>query len=215
LLGIAIGLLARAWIASLRVESEIHPALNDHPQLPWVLALWHGQILPLLAFKLRRRTVALVSLSRDGDLLAWAFRVLGVASERGSSSAQGRKGLRQIATRLRSEPCDAAFAVDGPRGPRHRVQGGALAAARLCGGVVVPFVAACERVIALRSWDGFEIPWPFSRVVVVLGSPIQVGRGGVEPALLAQALDASEALAQSILHARGLRCCEQAHKENA
>jgi lysophospholipid acyltransferase (LPLAT)-like uncharacterized protein len=50
---------------------------------------------------------------------------------------------------------------------------GAALAARLVGGVVVPMAAACSRChVFARAWDRFELPLPFTRVVVVLGAPI-------------------------------------------
>jgi len=171
-LGLLLGLVARLWLASLRVTAIVHPALREHEQRPWTLALWHGQILPLLSFRRRRRTVAMVSLSADGDILTWAFKVLNVAAARGSSSRRGSDALAEIVALMRCQ-WDGAFALDGPRGPRHQPHTGALMAARRSGGVVVPFVAACTRSFHLRaSWDRFEIPMPFSRVAVVLGAPL-------------------------------------------
>ncbi len=213
LIGVALGLVARIWIGTLRVRSWTHPALCSCEHVPWVLALWHGQILPLLGFRRRRLTVALVSLSRDGERLAWAFRVVGVASERGSSSRSGVKGLARIIRRLARESVDAAVAVDGPRGPRHAVQRGALIAARRSGGVVVPFVATCERSVMLRTWDRFELPLPFSRVSVVLGRPVDP-RAGCDVNQLANALDEACLQAQSVLRGAPRPALTAAPEEN-
>lgn len=170
-LGFALGIVARLWFMSLRVTAASHPALSLVAPQPWVLALWHGQIFPLLAFKRRRRTAAMVSLSRDGDVLAAAFRLLDLGSVRGSSSRNAKAALHSMVKTLRDQ-WDGAFAVDGPRGPWHRPQAGALIAASRAHGVVVPFAAACSCCWTLRSWDRFTIPLPFSRIAVVLGAPI-------------------------------------------
>jgi lysophospholipid acyltransferase (LPLAT)-like uncharacterized protein len=197
LVGLGLGLLARAWLFTLRVRVVTHSSLDVASPHPWVLALWHGQLLSLLAHRRRRRTVALVSWSRDGETLAWAMRWFGVSSERGSGSRGGKEGLEAVMARMR-EGWDAAFAVDGPRGPKGVARPGALAAARDARGLVVPYAAACSRTIVLRTWDRFEIPLPFSSVVVVLGAPLPRG-DGVEADVLAARIDTASLLAQEIV----------------
>jgi hypothetical protein len=34
--------------------------------------------------------------------------------------------------------------------------------------------SACTRAWRLQTWDGFAVPWPFSRVVVAAGDPLVV-----------------------------------------
>jgi lysophospholipid acyltransferase (LPLAT)-like uncharacterized protein len=186
LLGILLGLLARLWLATLRVRVVLHPALEAVRDRPWVLAFWHGTQWPLLAWKRRRRTVVLVSLSRDGAMQASALSLQGLRVVRGSSSRDGAKGLARVVRAMRRESADAAFAVDGPRGPIGVVKGGAIVAARATGAVLVPLTGAVRRGIVLRrAWDRFAIAWPFTRVDVVLDAPI-------DPADRADARDAVE-----------------------
>jgi lysophospholipid acyltransferase (LPLAT)-like uncharacterized protein len=77
---------------------------------------------------------------------------------------------------------DAAFAVDGPRGPYGVAKPGAALAARAVGGVLVPMGSAVTRGLTLRrAWDRFAIAWPFTRVCVALGAPIAPDvEGGLE-----------------------------------
>src|ERR1700744_6559466 len=75
--GVIGGLLVRLWLATLRVRVVVHPALEAVGDRPWVLAFWHGTQWPLLAWRRRRRTVVLVSLSRDGRMQARALRLQG------------------------------------------------------------------------------------------------------------------------------------------
>ena len=68
---------------------------------------------------------------------------------------------------------DAAFAVDGPRGPRGVAKAGAVLAARLTGAVMVPMAGIVRRGLVLdRAWDRFAVAWPFSVVDVALGAPL-------------------------------------------
>jgi lysophospholipid acyltransferase (LPLAT)-like uncharacterized protein len=176
-LGLVLGLVARLWLATLRLTLVLDPALRLDDPRPFVYAFWHGQQFALMRWRMRGRTAALVSRSRDGELVATALARIGVASERGSSSRGGAAGLRAIVRRLRGG-LDAAFALDGPRGPARVVRSdgrgvGAALAARLGGGVVVPFASACARCrVFARAWDRFELPLPFTRVAVVVGAPM-------------------------------------------
>src|SRR5690348_7798239 len=138
---------------TLRATVLVDPALDPSDPRPWILCFWHGDQLPLLRYQRRRPTVALVSHSADGQMQAFALRLQGLRVERGSSSRGGARGLVAIVRRL-SRGQDAAFALDGPRGPRFTVQPGARAAARLSSGVLVPMGSAASREITLtRAWD--------------------------------------------------------------
>jgi lysophospholipid acyltransferase (LPLAT)-like uncharacterized protein len=172
--GLALGLLLRAWLFTLRLTLVVDPALAAARPRPFSLAFWHGQQFALLRWARHERMVALVSRSRDGELVAAALATLGIASARGSSSRGGVAALKAVVRHLKGG-LDAAFAVDGPRGPARVVRGqGAALSARLADGVVVPMAAACARChVFARAWDRFELPLPFTRVAVVLGPPIE------------------------------------------
>lgn len=194
-LGILLGAIAWLWLRSLRLTVLVDPALAAGDPRPWVLAFWHGEQFALLAWRRRRRTVALVSLSNDGQIQARALGVLGLAVERGSTSRGGARGLVAVVRRLRGG-LDAAFAVDGPRGPLHRPAPGAIAAARSAGARLVPMGSAARPARVLEStWDRFALPAPFARAVVVLGAPVDPD--ACDPDVLARAIDAASALAAS------------------
>ncbi len=172
-LGIVLGLIARVWLATLRVRVDVDPALLTCGARPWVLAFFHGTQFPLLAWQRRRHTLVLVSLSRDGAMQARALKLQGLGIVRGSSSRGGARGLATLVRRMRREHADAAFAVDGPRGPYGRVKPGAALAARAVGGVLVPMGSAVGKgIVLVRAWDRFAVAWPFARVVITLGAPI-------------------------------------------
>jgi lysophospholipid acyltransferase (LPLAT)-like uncharacterized protein len=192
LLGVLLGLVARAWLATLRVRVVADPALLEAGARPWVFAFFHGTQWPLLAYRRRRATVVLVSLSRDGAMQARALALQGFRIVRGSSSRGGARGLVALVRRMRLDGADAAFAVDGPRGPYGVAKGGAVAAARAVGGVLVPMGGAIERGFVLRrAWDRFGLAWPFSRVTVRLGPPLDPAGGAVLSALEAAIVQAN------------------------
>ncbi len=172
-LGHILGIVAWLWLATLRVQVEMHDELARLGDVPWVLAFFHGTQWPLLAWPRRRPTLVMVSHSADGAMQARALGVLGFRIVRGSSSRGGARALAAMVRALRRGRVDAAFAVDGPRGPYGEVKPGALLAARRSGGVLVPMGSAVRRgKTFVRAWDRFVLAWPFTRVVVVLGAPI-------------------------------------------
>ena len=172
-LGVSLGWLARLWLRTLRVRLLVHPALEAAQQRPWVLAFWHGEQWPLLAWRRRRQTIVLVSHSRDGALQARALSIMGFQVVRGSSSRGGARGLAALVRAMKRDSMDAAFAVDGPRGPQGVVKAGAVIAARQTGAVIVPMAGAVRRGVTLgRAWDRFALAWPFTIVDVVLGAPL-------------------------------------------
>jgi lysophospholipid acyltransferase (LPLAT)-like uncharacterized protein len=108
-------------------------------------------------------------------------------------------GLKRIVRLVRSG-LDATFAVDGPRGPARVPKPGAALAARLAGAALVPVASACARKIVLRrAWDAFEIPLPFSRVAIVIGSPVVAADAERAPEILATALAAARARAELLV----------------
>jgi len=171
--GLVVGVVAWAWLRTLRLTVIEHPSLAEASDRPWVLAFFHGTQWPLLAWKRPHATVVLVSHSSDGAIQAAALSVLGLRVVRGSSSRGGVRGLVELVRSMRKDASDAAFAVDGPRGPEGVAKDGAIVAARLRGGLVVPMGASSPSGLTLtRAWDQFRIAWPFSRVSVVLGAPL-------------------------------------------
>jgi len=66
------------------------------------------------------------------------------------------------------------FTMDGPQGPRYVAKPGAAYIARKSGHPVVPFIVSAEKKWVMSSWDHFQVPKPFSRAVVLIGTPIYV-----------------------------------------
>ena len=115
---------------------------------PYVHAFFHDQLL-MMTYSYRggsfgRRLAVLASQHRDGEYVARTLERFGHILVRGSSGRGAVSGLRCMVRHLR-DGHDAAFAVDGPRGPRHRVQAGAIEAGRLAGAPIVPVAFAASK----------------------------------------------------------------------
>jgi len=67
------------------------------------------------------------------------------------------------------------FTIDGPRGPRYIAKPGPVILARRTGRPISVFHIGVARAHTFqKSWDRFQIPYPFSRVVMLVAPPIRV-----------------------------------------
>jgi lysophospholipid acyltransferase (LPLAT)-like uncharacterized protein len=187
--GACAAVLARVWLLTLRVRVHNAGVLDVNDTRPRVLAFFHGTQLMLQRLPRARRTCVMVSHSRDGEIQAAALSTLGFDVVRGSSSRGGARALAAMVRKLRQPRTDAVFAVDGPRGPYGLVKPGVLVAAGRSGASIIPAGAAARRKIVLdRAWDRFVLPWPFTRVDIVLGphlDPAVTGGDGLAAAIAA------------------------------
>ncbi len=141
-----------------------------------VTVTWHNRLMFFaVAFPgwVRRETVAVVSASRDGQYIVDFIANLGLGSLRGSSSRGGANAQRAALKAIRAKKV-VSFTPDGPRGPRYRMKNGPIQLASLTGGGVIPISINASRAWSVKSWDGFQIPKPFSRVTLVLGDKIEI-----------------------------------------
>ncbi|QSR84279.1 lysophospholipid acyltransferase family protein [Methylacidimicrobium sp. B4] len=184
-----------------RLTGTLRPTIEDPqgivsrpPREPLIFAFWHNRLLVMPALYSRhlpgRKLVALVSASNDGEVLARLLAQFGFEAARGSSSRRGSLGFRTI-LRLGREGRDIAVTPDGPRGPRYQLQDGVLQVAQLLQRPVLPITCRFSRKWELRSWDRFQIPYPFSRCTIHVGSLITPPRDD-SPSELAACRDALE-----------------------
>ena len=169
-----------------------------------ILALWHGRILPATLYWRDRGIVALTSANFDGEWTARLMARFGYRAARGSTSRGGGPALVRLRRELAAGH-PVAFTVDGPRGPARTVQPGAVWLAGATGHPVIPFHLEAAPRWTLGSWDRAQVPRPFARVAVAIGSPIQFHAAGddaeraVQADALARALKAVEEQAGSLL----------------
>jgi lysophospholipid acyltransferase (LPLAT)-like uncharacterized protein len=146
-----------------------------------IFLVWHNRVpafFPWLASLSRRdwryRCDAMVSGSKDGELLARPIRECGGVVIRGSSSKDATAALRG-AVEAAAEGANIATVGDGPRGPRYRLKPGPVLIAKATGLPIVPVTWAGSRVFQLhRSWDQLMLPLPFSRIEFRFGEPYNV-----------------------------------------
>lgn len=153
---------------------------------PVLYSFWHGRQLPLIFTHRREGVTVLVSSHRDGEYVARILESMGFPTIRGSTTRGGAEALKAMAAAL-GRGTDCAITPDGPRGPARKAKPGMAYIARLAGRPVVPMGTSGAPSAAFGSWDGFRLPLPFCRLVVVEGAPLRPPARGEDPVKAASA----------------------------
>lgn len=138
---------------------------------PFILAFWHNRQFFLAYPKSHHGISVLVSQSKDGEYIARAVKNLGIKSIRGSSSRGGVKALTDM-MRILKKGGELAITPDGPRGPIFEVQPGVVHIAQKTGVPIIPGCCSYARKKIFRSWDLYQVPSPFNKIVVGYGTPL-------------------------------------------
>jgi lysophospholipid acyltransferase (LPLAT)-like uncharacterized protein len=191
--------IARTW--RFRVVNEEASVRERAAGRPVVMALWHGEMLPLLFYHRNRQIAVLVSEHGDGEIIARILSAFGFRLVRGSTSRGAARSLIAIDREL-GAGFDVGITPEGPRGPRHSVAPGALLAAHRANVRILPLAAKSSAFWQLGSWDRFMIPKPFARVTIAYGDPVMVDaassrEAGERTELLASAMESAHARLES------------------
>lgn len=181
---LAIGIVRLWWALLPRTRvvggEHLEAALAKHGAI--IPVYWHGQQLVPVRHLLRAadrglKLGFLISPSVDGELPAMLVKRVGGHVIRGSSSATGARALRDYYEAITKLGVSPAMTPDGPHGPRRKFKPGAILLSQLSGKPVLPMAYAAGRAWLFPTWDRFALPWPFSRVALVVGEPVQVPKG--------------------------------------
>ncbi len=171
-----IGYLAISVVGrTIRWQSEGDSHLKDIHKSGHraIFTCWHGRIFPATYFFRNRGIAVMTSMNRDGEAIAQCIRRFGYSAPRGSSSRGGLRALAEMAREIRRGR-DCGFTIDGPRGPRYVAKQGPVLLAFKTGAAIFCFHISMKHKIELHSWDGFQIPLPFTRALVLQAAPIWV-----------------------------------------
>ena len=119
----------------------------------------------------------LISPSVDGTAPALLVGKIGGHVIRGSSTHTGARALRDYYETIVRQEISPALTPDGPKGPLHEFKPGAVMLAQLTGKPILPVSVAASHAFRFPTWDRFELPLPFSRVVIAYGEPVKMPRG--------------------------------------
>ena len=172
--GPAVGFI-RLWTRLLRPEFQgWGPVQEERAKGPVIFCHWHGDDLALLGPFADQKLTMMVSRSKDGDFLAGIMTRLGYRVVRGSTTRGGVGAMKGLVLAAR-QGHDLGLTVDGPQGPRARVQPGVIALAKMTGAPIFPagvWAKSCWRFP--KTWHQTYLPRPGSLVRIVFDRPIRV-----------------------------------------
>jgi len=178
------------------------PGIYDRlpPDLPVIVAMWHGQHFMMPFTRPDGWDVkVMISRSADGEVNAIAASKLGLGLIRASGAQKAhqvskRGGMRGFIEALRAlkEGSSVALTADVPKGPARVAGAGIVQLARHSGRPIVPVAVATSRSIELNTWDKSSINLPFGRASIAVGDFIRVD-GEADDAALEDARLAVEA----------------------
>jgi hypothetical protein len=150
------------------------------PELPVIVAMWHGQHFMMPFFKREQHKVkVLISRHRDGEINAIAAERLGVETIRGSgthgSDFHRKGGVSAFKAMLEAigDGYSIAMTADVPK--VSRIAGkGIVQFARAARRPIYPVAVATSRRVELDNWDRSAVNLPFGRFAIVAGEPIRV-----------------------------------------
>jgi len=189
----SVGVLAAEYLRLVWKTSSfaIEPAdfyNRVDPELPVIVAMWHGQHFMMPFFRRGHPVKVLISRHRDGEINAITAERLGLKTIRASGSTGrdfhrkgGVAGFKAMLDSL-AEGYTVALTADVPK--ISRVAGrGIVQLARASGRPIYPVAPATSRRIELDSWDRSAINLPFGRFAFAVGEPIRVAADADDAAL--------------------------------
>ncbi|MBQ4616145.1 MAG: lysophospholipid acyltransferase family protein [Mailhella sp.] len=196
--------LYKAICATLRIK-EVNRKAVDAAHASGerlIFCLWHDELFSLIPVARHLKVVAIVSPSKDGDYLERILASNNVGAVRGSSTRGGVRALLSLARMMKNELIHACITIDGPAGPYHVAKEGGFFLANRTGGRIVPVRIEMKNVFHAPTWDKFQIPLPFSKVMIHFGEPW--GEGTVEvPDLEETTLASAKTRLEAELHDLG------------
>jgi len=172
--GLMVGMMLRVVSMTLRVriiggERTDLDLMKNGERV--VYAFWHGRQFALFHLLRKSRCAVLTSLSEAGEVQKWVLRSFGHTAVRGSSTRGAASGMVRMIKAVKAGR-NAAFAVDGPRGPVFRAKPGAIQAAAKAGAWLVPVTVGFGKSWELKKvWDLYRFPRPFTVAAVSFGKP--------------------------------------------
>ncbi len=165
----------RMWFSTCRVKEHNGNVFGDviASERSGVGAFWHYSSVYMLYHARKYPVAVMVSASKDGNYLAGVAKELGYTPIRGSRHKRGISALKEMITAVKNG-IHAAVVADGSKGPVFKAQAGSVLIASKTGSPLIPLAWSGSKYFTVRSWDRTAFPFPFSKIHVFHGEPIDV-----------------------------------------
>jgi len=167
--------LVRAHTRTLRLRVQGEDRLREHLDAGGrvLFASWHQRFYAGIAYLRPYHPAIMISRSADGDMIAHVVKTIGWTPVRGSSSRGGALAMAGMIECVSTSKVGGHI-VDGPRGPARTVKPGLIRIAQKARASIMPVYVGYARPWEAGSWDRFQIPRPFTRVLIRFGRLIEI-----------------------------------------
>lgn len=141
----------------------------------FIAAFWHGRLMMMRyawSPKFPKMHV-LISLHRDGRIIAKTMEILDLHVISGSSKKGGQQAILDM-LRVLKQGEYVTITPDGPKGPAMRVQGRIIEIAQEANVPILPGTFSKTRGKRLTTWDKHLFPLPFGKGVFIAGEPLYI-----------------------------------------
>ncbi|MCD6231132.1 DUF374 domain-containing protein [Candidatus Aerophobetes bacterium] len=167
-LGLVMLFVARTSKVKVIGEENLKRVVKDKERV--IFVLWHGNYTLLLTYFHFPKAIGLVEASFRGNYISELAKRSGFQIIKTNNSYHAiREMLRMI-----KDGYKAFITVDGPLGPAYEVKPGTTYLARKSKAKIIPLSIVARRGILTKRWDNHFLPFPFNRVIIYVGKPIEV-----------------------------------------
>ncbi len=149
---------------------------------PIVFTTWHGMTMMLSGFFVHHHDISRIVLLMPDDWRGGALEIFAakLGAEPFPMNLKGDNSMgmaRQLVKLVRKvkRGRDCYITPDGPDGPGYFIKPGVTYIAQKAQAPILPIGAYARHGYRLNRWDRYVIPYPFSRISIEVGEPIEVG----------------------------------------
>lgn len=159
-----------------------------------VVFTWHGRIciagafiesfLKKISYKGNIYTIS--SKHKDGNIASISMSFFGFKKIEGSSVNNKRVRKKddsgalssaiRILRELRGNNASIFMAPDGPKGPRCKINSNIMGLAQKTESTVFPVIISYSKKKEFNSWDKFQLPLPFSKIIIDFLKPVNLNK---------------------------------------
>lgn len=185
----AAGLIRTVKATSRTVHEPPDLIERLRAQVPFIMAMWHGQFMMLADLNTREFNVsAMVARHGDAEIMAHVLKKFGISAIRGAGAGRRKKNRGGVyalraAHHALEQGTIVAMTADVPASKPRVAGDGIVTLARLSGRPIIPVAAATSRYAVLNTWSKMTVNLPFSKLAVVGGDPIFVAADADDAAM--------------------------------
>ncbi len=151
---------------------------------PLVFATWHGMTMMLVGFFANHYDLRKLVLLMPDDWRGEALQVFAnkLETEPFPMDLKGEANMataRRLATLVRQVKAgqDCYITPDGPDGPAYVIKPGVAYISQKAKAQILPLGAYARHGYHINRWDQYTVPYPFSRISIAIGAPMEVKKG--------------------------------------